>query len=104
MVLTKYVDPPVIMTPSQLIRRPKIFLYGGFATGSIPDTVAMGVVYVLSLPSFHWQKQNYNPTYGRCRHSCNLVGNRQMVVVGGIVVDPNFLPNATDPSGTYSCI
>lgn len=49
----------------------------------------LGVVYVLSLPSFHWQKQQYTPDYGRYQHSCNVVGNRQMVVVGGLIVPSN---------------
>lgn len=43
----------------------------------------MGVVYVLSLPSFHWEKQNYSPVFGRSRHTCSLAGSRQMIVVGG---------------------
>ena len=54
-----------------------IFFYGGLTLNNdIKSIVAMGVVYVLSLPSFHWQKQNYTPTYGRCQQSYNLVGNR----------------------------
>ena len=47
----------------------------------------MGTVYVLSLPSFHWIKQTYDPRYGRYGHQCNVVANRQMAVTGGMVVD-----------------
>ena len=85
----------------------QIFLYGGSSV-DIDDTVNAGVrkllglthpvyktsandyalrfqiVYVLSLPAFNWQKQDYTPTFGRFIHTCNVVGNRQMVVVGGI--------------------
>lgn len=67
-------------------RDPKIFMYGGFYEPLPSTTVEHGAVYVLSLPSFNWQKQDGMPDYGRYQHSCNVVGNRQMVVVGGQVV------------------
>ncbi|KAK3705234.1 hypothetical protein LTR37_013395 [Vermiconidia calcicola] len=78
----------------------EIFLYGGLAGTDIPNTVEMGAVYVLSLPSFHWQKQSRRPSHGRYRASCNIAGSgtRQMVVYGGQVVLPKFTALANDRS------
>jgi len=39
-------------------------------------------VWVLSLPSFTWL-QIYNGSSPRYGHSCHIVGNRQMITVGG---------------------
>ena len=63
----------------------KIFTYGGFVGGEIDSTIGLGSVYVLSLPSFHWQQTSYVPQYGRYGHVCNVV-NRHMISVGGEVV------------------
>lgn len=46
---------------------------------------AQGAVYVLTLPAFHWLRTGDTPLYRRSLHSCNVVGNRQMVSVGGTV-------------------
>ena len=43
----------------------------------------LDAVYVLSLPAFNWQKASYTPRRSRAWHTCNLVGGRQMVIVGG---------------------
>ena len=42
-------------------------------------------LYVLSIPSFNWQKATYPAANPRYLHTCNLVGSRQMAVVGGVV-------------------
>ncbi|KAL9609406.1 MAG: hypothetical protein Q9167_005830 [Letrouitia subvulpina] len=63
----------------------EIFWYGGRVEGDLDGTISEGAVYVLSLPSFNWQKQNSTPETGRYFHSCSVVGNRQMLAVGGIV-------------------
>ncbi|CAL5871657.1 uncharacterized protein PFLUO_LOCUS5910 [Penicillium psychrofluorescens] len=54
-----------------------IYLYGGQGANNLYDDV-----YVLSLPSFRWIKmyQGESPRYG---HTCHLVGNKQMLTVGG---------------------
>lgn len=62
----------------------QIFLYGGSKVND-PEPATSGAVYVLSLPSFNWQKQSVASNIGRYMHSCNVIGNGQMVVVGGIV-------------------
>lgn len=71
----------------------EIFLYGGNAA-DIEATIAQGAVYVLSLPAFNWQKQDVTPGFGRHLHSCNVIGNRQMVSIGGMVT--NSTASSTD--------
>ena len=65
----------------------QIFLYGGVASDPNQTVVpgGQGVVYVLTLPAFHWLRTEETPIYRRSFHSCNVVGNRQMVSVGGEV-------------------
>jgi len=58
-----------------------LYIYGGIneATRTYYDDV-----YVLSIPSFTWTMvygEGNGPKYG---HTCHLVGNRQMLTVGGI--------------------
>ena len=57
-------------------------MYGGRFNNEVEPTVQNGVVYVLSLPSFRWQKSTLTGI-GRFMHSCNVIG-RQMISVGGI--------------------
>lgn len=40
-------------------------------------------LYVLTIPGFYWQAV-YNGNSPRTRHTCEVIGNRQMVVVGGL--------------------
>ncbi|KAM0127149.1 hypothetical protein ACHAP3_008919 [Botrytis cinerea] len=57
-----------------------IYLYGGQDGGS----VSYDDVFVLSLPSFTWiQVYESVPGSPRFGHTCHLVGNRQMLTVGG---------------------
>ena len=58
----------------------------------------MGAIYVLSLPSFHLEKQPYEPQYGRYEHRCHVVGHRQMVITGGEVVN---VASANARNGSY---
>lgn len=56
-----------------------IYLYGGRdpVLGVLYDDI-----YILSLPSFTWQLM-YTGKSARFGHTCHLVGNRQMITVGG---------------------
>jgi Kelch motif len=47
------------------------------------QNIALDEVFVLSLPAFNWQKADYTPAFPRVDHSCNVIGKRQMVVIGG---------------------
>lgn len=56
-----------------------IYLYGGHDP---VQSVNFDDVYVLSLPAFKWTRVNFgkSPRWG---HDCHLVGNRQMITLGG---------------------
>ena len=86
----------------------EIFVYGGQKADGIYDGSAaaqvrnadMDEVYVLSLPSFVWFKANYTPSDPREGHTCHVVGNRQMLSVGGLnpsAIDHDAAINETDP-------
>ncbi len=62
----------------------QIFMFGG-QSNDFQTTLSLGTVFVLSLPAFNWQRATSIPQYGRFLHSCNIVGNRQMLVIGGVV-------------------
>ena len=57
-------------------------------------------VYVLSLPSFVWFRANYTSSDPRIFHTCNIVGNRQMLSIGGLnpsAPNNSAAENETDP-------
>jgi hypothetical protein len=56
------------------------FVYGGYNAN--PDRT-FNDLYVLSLPGFVWSKGPSTPDL-RSFHSCNVVGKRQMLVIGGV--------------------
>ncbi|RPB04422.1 hypothetical protein L873DRAFT_1933330 [Choiromyces venosus 120613-1] len=66
----------------------QVFLYGG-GSGSrlfgMDDKAFMGDLFVLQLPSFKWFAYNYkaNVPAARTRHTCHVVNNRQMLILGG---------------------
>ena len=41
-------------------------------------------VYILSLPGFVWFKSNDSSAEARTAHTCELIGNRQMISIGGL--------------------
>ncbi|KAF2143194.1 uncharacterized protein K452DRAFT_268529 [Aplosporella prunicola CBS 121167] len=47
-------------------------------------------MYILSLPGFHWFRVSDTSGSNRYAHTCNLVGNRQMLSIGGIDWDKGF--------------
>lgn len=40
-------------------------------------------MFVLTLPAFVWFKANYTAVASRQAHTCQLVGNRQLLTIGG---------------------
>ncbi|KAI5843861.1 hypothetical protein DFP73DRAFT_594872 [Morchella snyderi] len=66
----------------------QVYFYGG-GTGSrmfgMDDTRYMGDLYVLNIPAFKWQRFTdlKNPPAARTRHTCHVVNNRQLMIVGG---------------------
>lgn len=62
----------------------EIFIYAGWS-GSLGDVaIPWDEVFVLSLPAFRWFKVRYEPRHPRHGHACQVVGNRQMLIVGGV--------------------
>lgn len=90
----------------------ELFIHGGHVAGTHEPSeagstaqsqqeLALDEVFVLTLPGFNWIKANYTPASPRMEHSCNLVGNSQMLVIGGL--DPSNtaaikFQNQTDPN------
>ncbi|KAF2087703.1 hypothetical protein K490DRAFT_73631 [Saccharata proteae CBS 121410] len=70
----------VVTVPAQDNSSYNIYLYGGIN----PNNLTMyDDMYALSLPSFTWA-QVYGPGESpRWGHTCHLVGNRQLLTVGG---------------------
>ena len=56
-------------------------------------------VFVLSMPAFRWFKTNAPTESRRANHFCQIIGQNQMLVMGGR--DPSsagsFWPNDADP-------
>ena len=76
----------------------EIFLFGGDYAFNVAKTEENGAVHVLSVPSFNWQKVS-DAQHGRFMHSCNVGGNRQMISVGGVVLDSSTSVNIFDVDG-----
>lgn len=88
----------------------EIFVYGGYSntfllSSEVPSEAdakaqaSLNGVYVLSLPSFTWTKVSSTGAASRTGHTCHVVGNRQMLSIGGL--DPskaiNLSRNSLDP-------
>ncbi len=77
------------------------FIHGGTAYDTRTDELDQ--IYILSLPAFHWFRAEYSPTNPRAWHTCHSVGNRQMILIGGLdptkdsVPDAAFLSSPKDP-------
>ena len=50
---------------------------------NVPDDLGYLNVYVLSLPAFVWFQTPATTTIRRCSHTCTIIGNRQMISIGG---------------------
>ncbi|KAE8450750.1 hypothetical protein EG329_005663 [Mollisiaceae sp. DMI_Dod_QoI] len=62
----------------------EIFIYAGWGSNLGTPAVPFDEIYILTLPAFEWIKVNYNPASPRHGHTCHTVGNRQMLVIGGV--------------------
>jgi len=74
----------------------EVFIFGGHVASATGDpqtsdtdaqkrrNKAFDEVLVLSLPGFVWTRADYTATMSRVNHACNIAGNRQMVVTGGL--------------------
>ncbi|KAK4496356.1 hypothetical protein PRZ48_012336 [Zasmidium cellare] len=69
----------------------ELFIYGGSVNdtddANKPDDEGYLNVYALSIPAFRWFKSNSTTTERRACHACSIGGNRQMISVGGRLVN-----------------
>jgi len=80
------------------------FIYGGqdgnawdsqSATGH-ENEEKLNAVFVLTLPAFMWFQADSQQS-ARWSHTCHVVGNRQMLSIGGLDPTRNGQWNTTDP-------
>jgi hypothetical protein len=75
------------------------FIYGGYSDDATPPV--SDEIYVLSLPGFVWKRVTPGSSTARYQHSCEVVGNRQLLSVGGSsaeVQDPIYGFADPDPN------
>lgn len=67
------------------------FVYGGLThtEGGQEQTTDLFDFFLLSLPSFSWNRVSSRIPQMRASHKCQVIGNRQMLVIGGH--DPSSL-------------
>jgi len=74
-------------------------VYGGY---EFAGSTALDDVWVLTIPGFRWFLADVKGSLPRWAHSCALVGNRQMAVVGGLQnVVGSFALDASPPSDPW---
>ncbi|KAI9758876.1 MAG: Topoisomerase 1-associated factor 1 [Chaenotheca gracillima] len=62
----------------------EIFIYAGWGSNLGAAAIPFDEVYILTLPAFYWTKVQYAPSNPRHGHTCHTVGNRQMLIIGGV--------------------
>ena len=76
----------------------EILVYAGYdgelGTAAIPYDSA----FVLTIPGFYWVKANYTAANPRHGLSCNLVGNSQVLIIGGV---DTLQRNSSDTEDQY---
>lgn len=86
-VPTSRVEPCVVVQTAADNSSYNIYMFGG--SWADDERSAYNDMWILSLPSFKWFKVEY-PTQaswqiagGRTSHTCQIIGNRQMAIIGG---------------------
>lgn len=77
-----------------------IFVYAGW--DNVDTSSTYDEVFVLSLPSFHWFKANYDSIYPRHGLTCEHVGGGQVLSIGGI--DTSKVGTTSAYNGPFSTI
>ena len=62
----------------------EIFMYAGYSGTLGAGAEQYDEVWVLSLPAFNWQRVDASQKSGRIGHTCHLVGQRQLLSIGGV--------------------
>jgi hypothetical protein len=66
------------------------FIYGGWGGWPGNATQPYDELHILSLPAFRWFKVPYPAQRPRIGHTCHVVGQRHMLIIGG--ADPLPVP------------
>lgn len=77
-----------------------IFVYAGWDDAD--SSSAYDEVFVLSLPSFHWFKADYNSEHPRHGLTCEHVGGGQVLTIGGL--DTSLVGTAAGYEGPFSTV
>ena len=59
-------------------------MYAGWSGNGGADHSTFDEIWVLALPAFRWFRAEYPARYPRYGHTCHVVGNRQMLTIGGV--------------------
>ena len=59
-------------------------MYGGWNSNLGDVAVAYDELYILSIPAFQWFRVRYTAVHPRHGHTCHIVGNRQLLSIGGV--------------------
>lgn len=80
----------------------EIFMYGGYDGSLGAEQQQFDELWVLTLPAFTWQQLDAGHRSARIGHTCHVVGQRQMLSIGGIDAtqeDPWSTPDLTNWNG-----
>ena len=80
----------------------EIYMYGGYGGILGPGSQMYDELWVLSLPAFTWIQLDSSHKSARIGHTCHVVGNRQMLSIGGVDAtqeDPWSTPDLTNWNG-----
>lgn len=75
------VEPCVVVQPAADHSSFNIYMFGG--SWADDETSTYNDMWILSLPSFKVDYSNQASWGGRTSHTCQIIGNRQMAIIGG---------------------
>ena len=78
-------DPTSVVRGSNKTGSWEIFMYSGYGgqNGSPFGVRDYDSIWALSIPAFTWANVYQDMTGGRYGHSCHVIGNRQLLALGG---------------------
>ena len=95
-------DNSVLTGSNPAIGTYEIFMYGGYDGSLGVEAQQFDELWVLTLPAFTWQQLDASHKSARIGHTCHVVGQRQMLSIGGIdatQTDPWSTPDLTNWNG-----
>ena len=85
--------------PSVCLTMAISFIHGGLVSqeGNEPYNEDLANIFMLSLPSFVWHRVDGSTQTMRGSHDCEVIGGRQMLVIGGRNPNSTALYDGQDP-------